>query len=126
MNDCSNADKSMTNNKKNQLAKNIKKNTNSSIKKIKELFPNTVKDLDNGTLGIDFDLLKQELSEYIIDNEEKYQLTWYGKKESIKLSDTPTAKILKPIENKSVDFENTKNIYIEGDNLDALKILQND
>lgn len=126
MNCCGNADKSMANNKKNQLTKNIKKNTNSSIQKIKELFPNAVKDLDNGTLGIDFDLLKQELSEYVIDNEEKYQLTWYGKKELIKLSDTPTTKTLKPIKNKSVDFENTKNIYIEGDNLDALKILQND
>ena len=62
------------------------------------------------------------LSQYNID--ERYQLTWPGKKEAIVLANTPTTKTLRPVREKSVDFENTKNIYIEGDNLEALKILQ--
>lgn len=91
-----------------------------NIDKIKKLFPNVVSEA-----GIDFDLLKQELSEDIVDGgKEKYQLTWPGKKESIREANTPTTKTLRPIKEKSVDFDNTKNIYIEGDNLEALKILQ--
>ena len=95
-----------------------------NIEKIGALFPNVIVESENGK-SIDFDLLKQELSEEIVEgNKERYQLTWPGKKEAIVLANTPTTKTLRPVREKSVDFENTKNIYIEGDNLEALKILQ--
>ena len=91
-----------------------------NISKISELFPDCI---NEGK--IDFDMLKQELSKDIIDNEkEKYQLTWVGKKESLVKANTPCNKTLRPVKEKSVDFDNTKNIYIEGDNLESLKILQ--
>ena len=91
-----------------------------NINKIKELFPNCV--INN---EIDFDALKQELSLCIIENgKEKYQMTWPGKKEAIVNANTPTKNTLKPLLNKSVNFNETKNIYIEGDNLETLKILQ--
>lgn len=90
------------------------------ISKISELFPNCISEGK-----IDFDMLKQELSKDIIeDGKEKYQLTWVGKKEAIVNANTPCSKTLRPAKEKSVDFDNTKNIYIEGDNLEALKILQ--
>ena len=95
-----------------------------NIDKIGELFPNVIIESENGKT-IDFDLLKQELSNEIVEgNKEKYQLTWPGKKEAILTANTPTKKTLRPIREKSVDFDNTQNIYIEGDNLEALKILQ--
>lgn len=95
-----------------------------NIEKIGALFPNVIVESENGK-SIDFDLLKQELSEEIVEgNKERYQLTWPGKKEAIVLANTPTTKTLRLVREKSVDFENTKNIYIEGDNLEALKILQ--
>ena len=93
---------------------------NDNIEKLKELFPNAVSED-----GINFDELKQELSFALIDEKkEKYQMTWPGKKEAIVESNTLTTYTLRPIYNKSVDFENTKNIYIEGDNLETIKILQ--
>lgn len=92
----------------------------SNIEKLKELFPSCVQE-DK----IDFDMLKQELSSVVIDDKkEKYQLTWPGKKEAIVLSNERINKTLRPIKEKSVDFDKTENIYIEGDNLDVLKILQ--
>ena len=96
---------------------------NSNLEKIRELFPNVITETVRG-YAIDFDLLKQELSYDLIDEKEKYQLTWVGKKDSIITANTSITKTLRPVKEKSVDFENTKNIYIEGDNLDALKILQ--
>ena len=91
-----------------------------NISKISELFPDCISEGK-----IDFDMLKQELSKDIIENgKERYQLTWAGKKEAIVNSNTPSNKTLRPLKEKSVDFDNTKNIYIEGDNLEALKILQ--
>ena len=94
------------------------------MKKIREILPNCVTETEDG-LKIDYDALKQELSSDIVEgNKEKYQLTWPGKKEAILLANTSTNKTLRPIREKSVDFDNTKNIYIEGDNLEALKILQ--
>ena len=88
--------------------------------KLKELFPNIFVD-DK----IDFDMLKQELSGTLIDEKkEKYQLTWPGKKESIIKANESINKTLLPLADKSINYENTKNIYIEGDNLEALKILQ--
>ena len=97
---------------------------NENIEKIGNLFPNVIVESEKGK-SIDFDLLKQELSKEIVEgNKEKYQLTWPGKKEAILNANTPTTKTLRPLKEKSVDFDNTKNIYIEGDNLEALKILQ--
>ena len=98
--------------------------TEANIEKIGNLFPNVIVESENGK-SIDFDLLKQELSKEIVEgNKEKYQLTWPGKKEAILTANTPTNNTLRPIKEKSVDFDNTQNIYIEGDNLEALKILQ--
>lgn len=97
---------------------------NVNIEKIAELFPNCVTETEKGK-AIDFDMLKQELSENIVDGQkEKYQLTWPGKKEAIVTANTPTTNTLRPVREKSVDFDNTQNVYIEGDNLEALKILQ--
>ena len=91
-----------------------------NISKISKLFPDCVSEGK-----IDFDMLKQELSKDIIeDGKERYQLTWVGKKEAIVNANTPCNKTLRPLRKKSVDFDNTKNIYIEGDNLEVLKILQ--
>ena len=102
-------------------SKNI---VSSNVEKIKELFPSVITE-DNGKEVIDFDALKQELSEVIIDEKkEKYQLTWPGKKQAIVNANSPINKTLRPLKVKSVNFDNTKNIYIEGDNLDVLKILQ--
>jgi Adenine specific DNA methylase Mod len=98
--------------------------TANNIGKIGELFPNVIVESEKGKT-IDFDLLKQELSSEIIEgNKEKYQLTWPGKRKAILAANTPTTKTLRPLKEKSVDFDNTQNIYIEGDNLEALKILQ--
>ena len=98
--------------------------TDENIEKIGSIFPNVIVESERGK-SIDFDLLKQELSKEIVEgNKEKYQLTWPGKKEAILTANTPTKNTLRPIKEKSVDFDNTENIYIEGDNLEALKILQ--
>lgn len=104
----------------NKLDMESKDIIDSNIEKLKDLFPSCVQE-DK----IDFDMLKQELSTVVIDDKkEKYQLTWPGKKEAIVLSNERINKTLRPIKEKSVNFDNTENIYIEGDNLEALKILQ--
>lgn len=100
-----------------------------NIEKIKALFPNCVtehKDENGETvLGIDFDMLKQELSSVVIDgNEERYQFTWPDKKKSVLLANTSTNNTLRPCREESVDFDKTENLYIEGDNLEVLKLLQ--
>lgn len=102
--------------------------TDENIKKILELFPNVAtkaKD-ENGELrtAIDFEKLKQELSKDVVDGEECYDFTWVGKKEAMVEANRPIRKTLRPDRDSSVDWENTENIYIEGDNLDALKLLQ--
>ena len=95
-----------------------------NIEKISKIFPNVVVESDKG-ISIDFELLKQELSNDIVEgNKEKYQLTWPGKKEAILNANTPINKTLRQIREKSINFDNTQNIYIEGDNLEVLKILQ--
>lgn len=92
----------------------------SNIEKIGNLFPNVVKEGK-----IDFNELKQELSNELLDDKkEKYQLTWVGKKQSIITANTPSINTLRPQKDKSVNFDSTNNIYIEGDNLEVLKILQ--
>ena len=96
-----------------------------NIKKICELFPNCVTETEDG-LKIDYDMLKQELSKDIVEGDkEKYQLTWPGKKEAILTANTPINKTLRPVREESIKFEDTKNLFIEGDNLEVLKILQN-
>lgn len=95
-----------------------------NIKKIGSLFPSVIVEGENGK-GIDFHLLKQELSSTLIEEKkEKYQLTWPGKNEAMVHAQTPSTNTLRPVKEKSVDFDHTSNIYIEGDNLEALKILQ--
>ena len=91
-----------------------------NIEMIKELFPNCITEEK-----IDFDMLKQELSSHLIDDrKEKYQLTWPGKKQSIVNANEPCSLTLRSLKDKSFNFDSAKNVYIEGDNLDALKILQ--
>lgn len=104
--------------------------TEKNIDKILELFPNVATEAEdeNGNLkrAIDFDKLKQELSDDVVEGEEKYDFTWVGKNEAMLEANRPIRKTLRPVidPNVSVDWENTQNIYIEGDNLDALKLLQ--
>ncbi len=95
-----------------------------NLEYIKEKFPEAVTE-ENGELKLNSDSLIQSLSSVIIDNKkEKYELTWPGKKQAIVEGNTRTTKTLRPLKDKSVDFDKTENIYIEGDNLEALKILQ--
>ncbi|WP_396179004.1 site-specific DNA-methyltransferase [Flavobacterium sp.] len=95
-----------------------------NIEKIRTLFPNCVTESANG-LAIDFDQLKQELSKDIVEgNKERYRLEWPGKREAIVTANLPINKTLRPAREESVDFDNTENLYIEGDNLEVLKLLQ--
>lgn len=110
--------------------------TDKNIEKILELFPNvaTEKEDENGKLkiAVDFDKLKQELSDNIVDGEESYDFTWVGKREAMVEANRPIRKTLRPknikdkngYEVESLNWETTENLYIEGDNLDALKLLQ--
>ena len=100
-----------------------------NINKIAELFPNCITEGvdDKGTVRklVDFEMLKQELSNYVIDDQaERYVMSWPDKKKTILMTNSPIAKTLRPIREKSVDFDNTKNLYIEGDNLDVLKLIR--
>lgn len=98
--------------------------TNLNIEKIALLFPNCVTETAEGK-RIDFDLLKQELSTEIVEgNKERYRLEWPGKREAIVTANIPTNNTLRPVREDSVDFDTTENIYIEGDNLEVLKLLQ--
>lgn len=102
--------------------------TQENIKKIRELFPNAVTEAEKDgkiTLSIDFDVLKQELSDSIIaEGQERYQMTWPGKKQSVLLANSSITDTLRPCKEESVDFDNTQNLYIEGDNLNVLKLLR--
>ncbi|MBN6811533.1 site-specific DNA-methyltransferase [Kocuria indica] len=103
--------------------------TQRNIDAIAELFPAAVTEtLDaNGrpVRAVDFDLLRQELSDHIVEGpQERYQLDWPGKRAAAFAANTPIAKTLRPMREESVDFDTTKNLFIEGDNLDALKLLQ--
>lgn len=99
-----------------------------NVEKIRALFPNAVTEvLRDGkpTLAVDFDVLKQELADTLIDDRElRYQFTWPDKQKSVLLANTPIDKTLRPCKEESVDFDNTQNLYIEGDNLEVLKLLQ--
>ena len=101
----------------------------SNIERIAELFPNCLTEAegDDGqiTRKIDFDLLRQELSGEIVEGPlERYHLNWPGKREAMLAANAPIAKTLRPCREESVDFDNTQNLFIEGDNLEALKLLQ--
>ena len=100
-----------------------------NIEKLTALFPNCITETRNeqGEIikGVDFDLLRQELSSVLVEGEqERYTLNWVGKKESILAANAPIAKTLRPCREESVNFDTTENLFIEGDNLDALKLLQ--
>ena len=100
-----------------------------NISKIAQLFPNCVTEAkgENGeiTHKIDFDMLKQELSSVLVEGrEERYQFTWPDKKQAILTANAPINKTLRPCREESVNFDETENLYIEGDNLEVLKLLQ--
>ena len=103
--------------------------TQDNIAHIRDLFPGCVteaKGKDGSVkLAVDFDQLRQELAESIVEGpQERYHLNWPGKREALLAANAPIAKTLRPCREESVDFDDTKNIFIEGDNLDALKLLQ--
>ena len=100
-----------------------------NIKRIGELFPNCLTERLNEEgkpeTAIDFDRLRQELSKDIVEGpEERYQFTWPDKRNAIRLANAPTTDTLRPCREESVDFDNTQNLYIEGDNLQVLKLLR--
>ena len=101
-----------------------------NIAKIRELFPSCVTEVRDEASGrprlaVDFDQLRQELSDHIVEGaQERYRLDWPGKREALVAANAPIAKTLNPELEESVDFDTTKNLFIEGDNLETLKILQ--
>ena len=99
-----------------------------NVAKIAALFPNCVTETkdEQGNLqfAVDYDKLKVELGEVVEGPEERYQFTWPGKREAIRLANSPIAAALRPVREDSVDFDKTQNLYIEGDNLDVLKLLR--
>jgi adenine-specific DNA-methyltransferase len=100
-----------------------------NVDRIAELFPAAVTEtLDQDGIpvrAIDFDLLRQELSDHLVEGpHERYQLDWPGKREALFAANAPIAKTLRPVREQSVDFDTTQNLFVEGDNLDALKLLQ--
>ncbi len=100
-----------------------------NIAKIRDLFPGCVTEAadDNGKLrfAVDFDQLRQELSDHIVEGgQERYRLDWPGKREALIVANAPIAKSFRPARKESVDFDVTRNIFLEGDNLEVLKLLQ--
>lgn len=104
--------------------------TSENLSKLAELFPHCVTETRDERTGrlkrvVDFDMLRQELSEHLVEGpRERYHLDWPGKREALLAANAPVAKTLRPCREESVAFETTKNLFIEGDNLDALKLLQ--
>jgi len=103
--------------------------TEKNIDRIAALFPSAItetKDAD-GKLkrAVNFDQLKQLLSDEVVDGDECYEFTWVGKKQSIIEGNRPIRKTLRPCKEESKNWDTTENLYIEGDNLDVLKLLQN-
>ena len=100
-----------------------------NIKRIGEMFPNCLTEVKDEKgrpqVAIDFDQLRQELSKNIVEGpEERYQFTWPDKRNAIRLANAPTTDTLRPCREESVDFDHTQNLYIEGDNLQVLKLLR--
>jgi len=103
--------------------------TAANIEALADLFPSVITETIDAEgepqRSIDFDLLRQELSDHIVEgSQERYQLDWPGKRSAAFAANAPIAKTLRPVREESVDFDTTKNLFIEGDNLDALKLLQ--
>lgn len=103
--------------------------TDVNIEKLAELFPSVITEAidEDGAprRAVNFDLLRQELSDHVVEGpQERYQLDWPGKRAAAFAANAPIAKTLRPVREESVNFDTTKNIFIEGDNLDALKLLQ--
>jgi len=103
--------------------------TEDNIALIREKFPGCVTEVRGGDgsvkLAVDFDQLKQELSVAIVEGpQERYHLNWPGKRQALLTANAPIVRTLRPVRAESVDFDTTKNLFIEGDNLDALKLLQ--
>ena len=102
--------------------------TTQNIEKIGELFPNCITETidENGKpkKAINFEILKQMLSDDVIDGDEAYEFTWVGKKASIVEANKPIRKTLRPCREDSINWNKTNNLYIEGDNLETLKLLQ--
>ena len=103
--------------------------TQGNIARIRDLFPGCVTEAADGNgkprLAVDFDQLRQELSDSIVEGpRERYHLNWPGKREALITANAPIAKTLRPCREESVDFDTTRNLFIEGDNLEALKLLQ--
>lgn len=103
--------------------------TQDNMARIREVFPDCVTEAQGADgklkLAVDFDQLRQELSESIVEGpQERYRLDWPGKREALLTANAPIAKTLRPCREESVAFDTTKNLFIEGDNLDALKLLQ--
>ena len=103
--------------------------TEANIERIREIFPNCVTESydenDQLRLAVDFDLLRQELSDHLVEGpQESYHLNWPGKRQALLMANAPIAKTLRPCREESVDFDTTENLFIEGDSLDALKLLR--
>ena len=102
--------------------------TAQNIDRIAALFPNCITEAPDGRGGIqravNFELLKQMLSPDVVDGDEHYEFTWVGKKASIVEANKPIRKTLRPCPEESKDWDTTENLYIEGDNLEVLKLLQ--
>ena len=100
--------------------------TAQNIDKIGALFPNCITETadENGKLkkAINFEMLKQMLSDEVAEGDEAYEFTWVGKKASIVEANKPIRKTLRPCKEESVDWDSTENLYIEGDNLEVLKL----
>ena len=90
-----------------------------NISKLREIFPEAFTE-DK----VNFDVLKEVLGEYVDNSEERYNFTWNGKSKARMLAQTPSAGTLRPCKEESVDWDTTKNLFIEGDNLEVLKLLQ--
>jgi len=101
-----------------------------NIAKIRDLFPSCVTEAHDEKTGelrlsVDFDQLRQELSGSIVEGpQERYRMDWPGKREALNLANTRISKALRPVRDESVNFDTTRNLFIEGDNLEALKLLQ--
>lgn len=101
--------------------------TKENVEKLLALFPECATEVEQQgkvTRGVNFETLKQLLTPYSIEGDEAYEFTWVGKKEAIVEANRPIRKTLRPVPEKSKDWQKTENLYIEGDNLEALKLLQ--
>lgn len=94
-----------------------------NIEKLQEMFPEIITEGD-GEKKIDFEALKEVLGEYVEDKEERYSFNWHGKSRARRLAQTPSTGTLRPCKEESVDWDTTQNLFIEGDNLEVLKLLQ--